>query len=186
MEALSYIVLILLSLVGYSGGTVGRAGKSTEIKPTLLDLLLVALIWGAAITSRSLLDLNKWLMILIWVVLSSLTAFIAASFRRKPQTSSPQASSTTTPPSSKPSPSSSSSLPQRLYHRWSAFSRRMGSFQSRILLSLFYFLIVTPFALAVKIFSDPLRLARHITPSHWQSKPASKTPQTLDDYRRQF
>ena len=37
----------------------------------------------------------------------------------------------------------------------------IGDFQSRVVLSLFYFIIVLPFGLVVRIFGDPLRIRKH-------------------------
>jgi len=147
METLSFIVLILLSLVGYSGGASAKAGKLTDLKPQLIDLILVLLIWGGAIYSRITFDLNKWLLILIWVILSVTIGVIAILFRKLPKEQS----------SNNKEPEKLSKNPiKKLWQSWKNFSERMGSFQSRIILSLFFFIIVSPFALAVKIFSDPL------------------------------
>jgi len=44
MEILSFIVLLLLSLVAYSGGVAGKAGKHIDIKPQLFDLIIILLI----------------------------------------------------------------------------------------------------------------------------------------------
>ncbi len=45
----------------------------------------------------------------------------------------------------------------RLWSGWKTFAEKVGAFQSRILLLLLYFLVVSPFALLVKIWKDPLR-----------------------------
>jgi len=60
----------------------------------------------------------------------------------------------------------------------------MGSFQSRIILSLFFFIFVTPFALAVKIFSDPLNIKHQTTKPHWLTK--KEINADLEQSRRQF
>ena len=44
---------------------------------------------------------------------------------------------------------------------WKRLGKRIGDFQARILLTLFYFLILPPFALAVRLGSDPLALKTH-------------------------
>jgi len=61
----------------------------------------------------------------------------------------------------------------------------MGGFQSRILLGLFYFLVVTPFGLGVKAFSDPLHLRRTEGPSNWIPR-NDTTPAHLDEAKKQF
>jgi len=175
METLSFIVLILLSLVGYSGGAAGKAGKYADIKPQLVDLIIVLLIWAGAIYSKITFDLNKWLLILIWVVLSATIGVIAVLFRKPTKKESP----------SNKEPEKVPTNPiKKLWQIWNNFSKRMGNFQSRIILSFFFFIFVSPVALAVKMFSDPLNIKHQTTKSHWLSKKEIKTD--LEQSRRQF
>lgn len=175
MEIISFIVLILLSLVGYSVGAVGKAGKFVELKPQIIDLILVLVIWAAAIYSRIALDLNEWLVILVLVVLSITIGILAIWPRKLPEE---KASSNKGPKET------SKNLLQKLWQSWGNFSKRMGSFQSRISLSLFFFIVVSPFALAVKTFSDPLRIRYRGNESHWLSKMTTKID--LEQSRKQF
>jgi len=175
MEILSFIVLILLSLVGYSGGAAAKAGKYAVLKPQLVDLIIVLLIWAGAIYSRITFDLNKWLLILIWVVLSATIGVTAILFRKLPKE---QSSNNKEPEKVQKNPI------KKLWHTWNNFSKIMGSFQSRIILSLFFFIFVSPFALAVKIFSDPLNIKHQSSKSHWLTKKEIKAD--LEQYRRQF
>ena len=85
METLLFIVLILLSLVGYFGGAVAEAGKFVDLKPQIIDVVLVSIIWAGAIYSRITFDLNKWLLILIWVILSIISGVLATLFRKLPE-----------------------------------------------------------------------------------------------------
>ncbi len=176
MEALSYIVLILLSLVGYSGGATGRAGKNTDLKPVILDLILVVLIWTAAIYSRITYDFNKWLMILVWIGISAAIGIAAVFFRRLPRDiESKQEDSEEIP----------LSFFKRLWFRWTGFSKRMGSFQSRILLSFFFFIFISPAALIIKVLGDPLQIKKKKTmDTYWSTR--TQSPAELEDYRRQF
>jgi len=175
METLSFIVLILLSLVGYSGGAAGKAGKLAEIKPQLVDLIIVLLIWAGAIYSRITFDLNKWLLILIWIVLSATIGVITVLFRKLPKE---QSLNNKEPEKVQKNPI------KKLWQIWNNFSKRMGNFQSRIILSLFFFIFVSPFAIAVKIFSDPLNIRHKTTKSHWLTRKEIKTD--LEQSRRQF
>jgi len=176
VEALSYIVLVLLSLVGYSGGAAGRAGKNTDLKPIVLDLILVVLIWSAAIYSRLTLNFNKWLMILVWVAVSAVVGIVAVTLRRLPRAIQSEQEDTEEVPST---------FFKRVWHRWRSFSKRMGSFQSRILLSLFFFIVVSPAAVFIRALGDPLRIKKaKATESYWLTKTESSTE--LEDYRRQF
>lgn len=175
METLSFIVLILLSLVGYSGGAVGKAGRFVDLKPQIVDLTLVLIIWIGAIYSRITLHLNKWILIFIWVILSIVIGVLAILLRRLTEEKSS---------SNKESERVPINLIKNLWQSWKNFSKRMGSFQSRIILSLFYFIFVTPFALGVRIFSDPLNIKHKSSKSHWLLKKEIKYD--LEQYRRQF
>jgi hypothetical protein len=175
METLSYIVLILLTLVGYSSGAVSRAGKTKEIKPRFADLIILLVLLTAAIYSRTSFDLNKWLLILIWVLIGILIGFFAASFRKLPEA--------TRSDDEIPEEKSLSFL-KRAWENWKGFSGRMGSFQSRVLLSFFFFIFVTPFAAGVRIFSDPLGIKKHDRSTHWS--PKKENTAELEHFKRQF
>ncbi len=68
------------------------------------------------------------------------------------------------------------------WHRWKRLAEKIGHFQAKLLFGLLYFLIVTPFALGVKLFSDPLGL-KQASPS-WRN--VSRQTLTLEDARKQF
>jgi len=72
---------------------------------------------------------------------------------------------------------------RRLWKQWKVIAHKIGNFQSRVLLNIFYFSILMPFGLAVRLLSDPLhlKLQNH---SHWTNKGISKTP--WENARRQF
>lgn len=57
-----------------------------------------------------------------------------------------------------------------LWARWKVVARRIGDFQARLLLAIFYFVVLAPFALGVKLFSDPLAL-RATGGSGWTERP---------------
>lgn len=175
MEIISYIGLILLSLVGYCVGAVSKAGKSVQLKPQIIDLILISVIWAGAIYSRVVVDLDKWLVILVWVILSSLIGILAIWPRKL---SEERASSNKGPKGT------SKNLIRKLWQSWGNFSKRMSDFQSRIVLSLFFFVVVSPFALAVKMFSDPLRIRYQGNKSHWLLR--MRTEISLEQFRRQF
>ena len=69
-----------------------------------------------------------------------------------------------------------------LWQRWQKVAKKIGDFQARLILSLFYFLIVFPIGLIARMFSDPLSLKK--TAAHWDAKPSS--PSRIEDARRQF
>ncbi len=49
---------------------------------------------------------------------------------------------------------------------WKLFAEKLGALQSRVVLSVLYFVVVAPFALAVRLFLDPLRIKPH-EDSNW-------------------
>jgi len=175
MNTLSYVALILLSLVGYSGGAVGKAGPHIELRPKIIDLVLVIAIWTGAIYSRAAQDINKWMLILIWVILSIIFGVSAVSLRRPPEETDLKQKALAQAPVN---------VFVKIWQIWSEFSRRMGSFQSRILLSLLYFMAVTPFAVAAKMLSDPLNLKFQRRSSWWIPKKESESE--IDQFRKQF
>ena len=73
---------------------------------------------------------------------------------------------------------------RQLWERWTRVAHTIGVFQSRVALSLFYFLILAPFGIGVRLFSDPLRLTRQMT-SHWDRKERVRAP-IGDGAKRQF
>ena len=73
-----------------------------------------------------------------------------------------------------------------LWNRWLVLAQKIGKFQSRIVLTLVYFVIVLPFGLGVRLFADPLRIRRRSTrqQSDWSVRQTSDVD--LDASYRQF
>jgi len=164
------IALILLVLVGYSSGAaIGARGRVAS--PSLIDLGLIVVGWSVALILQP--SLGKWLSILLWMLAAGVIAWAWTRVRCP------------TLPVDKTAklPQSKSSL-KRLGHGWTSFARRMGNFQGRVLLAFFYFVLVTPFALLVRLFGDPLHIqARHAS-SFWLDRPQADAD--LEQLRSQF
>jgi hypothetical protein len=61
---------------------------------------------------------------------------------------------------------------RRLWEGWKRVSRAIGNFQARLLLTIFYLVLVAPIGLFVRLFADPLRIRR---PSErWLDKDADE------------
>ena len=71
-----------------------------------------------------------------------------------------------------------------LWERWKRFGKRIGDFQARALLSIFYFIILAPFALIVRLVSDPLAI-KSDTGRGWQVKTEGEGS-SRERVRRQF
>lgn len=72
---------------------------------------------------------------------------------------------------------------RKFSQRWMAIANAIGNFNSRVILSLFYAMIVLPFGLAIRLFADPLRI-RGRRSTTW-SDIDSQDP-TIESARRQF
>jgi hypothetical protein len=59
-----------------------------------------------------------------------------------------------------PTPSPRPGALRRLFEAWKRLGRRLATFQARVLLTLFYFVVLAPFALVLRLTSDPLALRR--------------------------
>ena len=164
MELLSIIALAALTMVGYSSGTASRA-KGQQSKPTLLDLLLVAVLISGAFYVRP--QLGKWMSILVGVLAGAAFGALASGFRMSEATLTPAPDQV------------------RLRERFVAFLHEVGNFQGRLLIGYFYFVVVTPFALLGRFARDPLDIKRPTSGvSSWKDRPAEQV--TLEAARRQF
>ncbi len=52
-----------------------------------------------------------------------------------------------------------------LWEAWKGIARKIGTFQARVLLTILYGVLVLPFGLTVRWFSDPLCIKKR--PTHW-------------------
>jgi hypothetical protein len=73
---------------------------------------------------------------------------------------------------------------KEIWRRWTKIAKVIGEFQSRLILTIFYFFILAPVALCVRIFSDPLRLKLPARVS-W-SAVNSSAQRSIDGARKQF
>jgi hypothetical protein len=73
---------------------------------------------------------------------------------------------------------------RKLWGRWKRFARTIGDFQARALMTVFYFLILGPIALATCWRSDPLAI-KATTPRGWIDI-ERKEGALIEQSRRQF
>jgi len=62
----------------------------------------------------------------------------------------------------------------RAWEQWKTVEHSIGNFQARLLLTLFYFIILGPFAMIVRWCDDPLSLKAR-TPREWCPKTTSES-----------
>jgi hypothetical protein len=59
---------------------------------------------------------------------------------------------------------------KRAWQAWKRIAHAIGNFQARVLLTIFYAVLVFPFGIAARLFSDPLRIKRR--PTQWREHPS--------------
>jgi hypothetical protein len=57
-----------------------------------------------------------------------------------------------------------------IWNAWKRLAHKIGNFQARVILTIIYAIAVLPFGLAVRLFSDPLRIKKR--PTKWIETPA--------------
>lgn len=73
---------------------------------------------------------------------------------------------------------------RRIWQVWKRIAKRIGDFQARIFLGIFYFVVFCPFALAVRWSSDPLAIKKESAKGWRPRHSAEGDPVELA--RRQF
>ncbi len=71
-----------------------------------------------------------------------------------------------------------------LWEWWKRVARKIGDFQARVILTIFYFIVLGPFALAVRLGSDPLAI-KASAPRGWQPK-AYRKGAPMEQATKQF
>jgi hypothetical protein len=69
------------------------------------------------------------------------------------------------------------------WNGWKAFGQFMGNWVARIVLTGFYFSVLIPFGLGVRLLADPLLTKRQ---PHMLWQPRATDDQTLEDTQRQY
>ncbi len=73
---------------------------------------------------------------------------------------------------------------RRFWQRWKVVGRAIGDMGGHVFLSLFYFTLLVPFALGLRLFSDPLDVSARSRKRGWLGRQTDV--RTLDDARRQY
>jgi hypothetical protein len=73
-------------------------------------------------------------------------------------------------------------LIKNFWHNWKAFGQFLGDWLARVVLTIFYFTILIPFGLGVRLFADPLQIKELPNPN-W--RPRTTGDQKIDDVLRQ-
>jgi hypothetical protein len=71
-----------------------------------------------------------------------------------------------------------------LWNKWKAVAHSIGLFQSRIILTLFYFIIMLPAGIVFSFFKNELGIKNKNRSTGWIGK--KQQCQTLEEMRRQY
>ena len=171
MDFFGVLALILLTLVGFSSGAV-IAGRGEKEPLGLLDLGVAILFLALALGTRSVLE--RWLAIPIWFILAGLGSALLTGIRYKDRSTKKV-----------PSPNLTEKGPvRRVLDWWKVFATKLGNYQGRLMFAFFYFVIVTPFGIGVRLFSDPLKVKRAGRATNWLER--SPVKHGLEAGREQF
>lgn len=77
------------------------------------------------------------------------------------------------------------SAPRRLWEWWKRVARKIGDFNARVILTLFYCILMMPFAIMVRLFTDPLRIKAK-TEKRWLQREPEKEGDPLENAAKQF
>ena len=177
METLSIIVLIMLTMVGYSSGiTLAARGKNVPL--SLWDLLIVLVLWTVALMTRlQVLEAirgSRFLLLIVWLIIAMIIGFIktkivhSGGLDQLPDTELPEHAQVQTTASSNPF--------KRAWEGWKLFAAEMGHVQGGIFMGFFYFIVVTIFGIGSRIFTDPMALKATPAGSGWvHRKPLDST-----------
>jgi hypothetical protein len=125
-----------------------------------------------ALGTRSV--LGRWLAIPIWFILAGLGSALLTEVLYKDREAEKRAST---------SPTIKGSLGQ-VWDWWKVFATEIGNYQGRLLFAFFYFVVVTPFGIGVRLFSDPLKVKQGGRITCWSER--SSVKHDLEAGREQF
>lgn len=172
MGFLNAIALVLLTLFGYSCGRVLFTAKR-GVRPGVFDILITILLSILALWARGY--FGRWQVILIFIALGLIVGVVTTLVQLPSLPVMKIAPPNQAPPGT----------PMARFRRsWKEFFTRVGNFQSRVLLSWFYFVVLMPFGIIVRLTSDPLALKHEQQVSYW--KPVADKPDSLETARRQY
>lgn len=171
MNFLGTISLMLLTVVGYSSGAIiVRRGKKKS--PRLLDLGMVVLLLAIALGTSGV--IGRWIAIPSWFILATLVSAQLTKGRHRDCRT--QKASSLAPVER--------GLLRRAYNWWKTFARDVGNYQARLLFGFFYFIVVAPFGIGLRLFSDPLKVKPRARITCWSERDWQR--QGFEAAREQF
>jgi hypothetical protein len=160
-----------LTLAGYSIGRV-LLSKRRQRAAELTDGIILALLVALTVTVQLP---QGWAPHLAWPGLALIVGITHTIIARP--SPDPAINQSNQPEEARP-------LLKWLWAAWKSFAFRLGNFQGRLILMLFYFTILMPFGIINSVFRDPLCLKQSDRTSYWFE--LHNEPKEIQDARRQF
>ncbi|MFB3923230.1 MAG: hypothetical protein ACE145_16030 [Terriglobia bacterium] len=179
--------LALLVMAGYSVGAVlGRGTRAAfqggVTRPRLLDLGAILFCWLGMLASLFS-GLGVARTAAVWTVSGAILAFIFHRLLKSLSGGRPDRGVTGVE-SARHTSSAESRMPRGAWEQWKSFLGAVGGFQSRVILTGFYYVALMPFGILVGWLGDPLKIKSWERSSYWTPRPP--TGENLDAARRQF
>jgi len=171
MTLFSWIGLFVLTLVGYSIGRVVFS-KRRQMGAELPDGIMLAFLW---VLVTAVQPPQGWVPHIAWPALALIMGMAHTLISRP----APQPADDQSYP-----PENAGNFLKRVWAAWKSFAFRLGNFQGRLILLLFYFTILMPFGIINSVFRDPLYLKRSNRTSYWFE--LHNESKDIQDARRQF
>ncbi|MFT5196518.1 MAG: hypothetical protein ACI9EW_003733 [Cellvibrionaceae bacterium] len=171
MEVISTIILIMLTMVGYSSG-ITLASRGKHALPVILDLLIILVLWTVALTTRPqvtpLLGGSRFLLLIVWLLIAMLIGFVKTKLTRSSVIDMLPESEL--PDHAQAAEVAHLNLFKKAWEGWKLFAAEMGHIQGGLFMGFFYFIIVTVFGIGAKIFTDPMAIKSTPTTSGWVAR----------------
>lgn len=74
----------------------------------------------------------------------------------------------------------------RIWNGWKKVARKIGDFNARVILTVFYIVVLSPFALMLKIFTDPLNIKKGSDKKGWRLREDKDDLTPMERSQRQF
>ena len=178
MILIRFIGIFFVIMAFYSIGTVAGSGSKSVLPgrvpfPTLLDLAIIFLAWLAAVLAYRE-GYRTAVAAVIGVGIGLSAGFVLYRLLKRPADQKPKFEN----PASATRQSDARTQP-----RWRLFLRQVGAFQSRLMLTGFYFTAIMPFGILVGGLGDPLGLKVPRSETFWKRR--EDDIQNLEGARRQ-
>lgn len=182
LELLGIMVIILLTMVGYASGATLAANRRAY-EPGIVDLGAIFGLWVLFFWLRPQLA-RPWLLAAV-IGGGIMCGYLVGVARLARQDTAREVPASELPAHAREKGETvvAANLFRRGWQRWNDFAARMGNIQGRLLMGFFYFLVVTPFGLVARLFTDPLAIKQTPPQTNWQ--PKEETDATLEAAREQ-